>query len=511
MNPESQSSNEDTPQREPIQKADGVTVAERYLARLCEKNFLFLWSYPGVYRNQGKPENGGHGKEICDLLVIFDQHVIVFSDKHCQLQDSADVRRDWQRWFKRAIQKSAEQAWGSERWIRQNPNRVFLDRECKRHLPIDLPSMQKATFHLVVVAHGVSSRIKKCFAGSSGSLMLDTGLKGFDQHTSPFYVGDLAPQKTFVHVLDDDSLHTLMSTRDTISDFVAYLSKREKLLRGQREICATGEEQLLAIYLTNLNEDNEHDFVFPIEPGQVVGKIYLPEGHWEDFQNSPQRNAQLNEDRISYAWDELIEKFNYYAMRGEQHFVTSGGIKDSERILRFMAREPRWKRRYLAKRILEMIHTTPATQRMLTVLPPREAGDPYYVFLLLPTVHAKTNEEYRVVRRHFLADCCAVAKVKFPDAKDIVGIATESGTDHRNRSEDAIYFDAREWNAQMESDASMLSEQLGILTKPKQFQEHAQEYPDVPVADAKMKNSRNKPCPCGSGKKYKHCCLNKTP
>jgi SEC-C motif len=509
MSPEPTSSNEGTLQHDPIQKADGVTVAERYLARLCEKSFLSLWSYPGVYRDEGKPENGGHGKEICDLLVIFDQHVIIFSDKHCQLQDSGDVGRDWQRWFKKAIQKSAEQAWGAERWIRQNPNRVFLDRECKHPLPIDLPPMEKAIFHLVVVAHGISSRIRKYFAGSSGSLMLDTGHKGFDNHAFPFYVGDLAPQKTFIHVLDDDSLRTLMSTRDTISDFVAYLFKREKLLRGQRTICATGEEQLLAIYLTNLNEDNEHDFVFPMEPGQIVDNIFLPEGHWEDFQNSPQRIAQLDEDKISYAWDELIEKFNYYAMRGEQYFVTGGGIKDSERVLRFMAREPRWKRRYLANCLFEMIHTTSDTQRRLRVLLPMVVGDPYYVFLLLPTVHAKTNEEYRTVRRYFLEDCCMVAKLENPDAKDIVGIATEPGVNHASRSEDAIYVDVREWTTKMEGEAKILQEKLGILTKPKRFHGHMKEYPDVPVADVKMKNPRNKPCPCGSGKKYKHCCLNK--
>ena len=509
MNPEARAPNEDPPRHNRIQKADGVTVAEKYLARLCEKSFLSLWSYPGVYRDQGKPQNGGHGKEICDLLVFFDQHVIIFSDKHCQLQDSGDVGRDWQRWFKKAIQKSAEQAWGAERWIRQNPNRVFLDRECKCHLPIDLPEMGKAIFHLVVVAHGVSSRIRNCFVGGSGSLMLNTGLKGFDTHTFPFYVGDLAPQKTFVHVLDDDSLHTLMSTRDTISDFAAYLSKREKLLRGQRAICATGEEELLAIYLKNFTEDNEHDFVFPIGPGQVVDKIYLPEGHWEDFHNSPERIAQLNEDRVSYAWDKLIEKFNYYAMRGEQHFVTGGGIKDTERVLRFMAREPRWKRRYLAKCLLEMIHTTLPTQRSLRVLLPTDVGDPHYVFLLLPTVHAKTDEEYRLVRRRFLEDCCAVAKLEYPDAKDIVGIATEAGTNRASRSEDAIYVDAREWSAQMESNARMLQKELGILTEPVRVEERMQEYPDMPVGEARMKNPRNKPCPCGSGKKYKHCCLNK--
>jgi hypothetical protein len=509
MNPEPTPSDEGAPQRDAIQKADGVTVAEKYLARLCEKNFLSLWSYPGVYRDQGKQGNTGHGKEVCDLLVIFDRHVIIFSDKQCELQDSGHMHRDWQRWFKRAIQKSSEQAWGAERWIRQQPGRVFLDRDCKHPLPIDLPPMDQANFYLVVVAHGVSACIRECFPGSSGSLMLNTSLKGFNQHTLPFYVGDVDPQKTFVHILDDDSLRTLMSTRDTISDFVAYLSAREKLLRGQWEICATGEEQLLAIYLKNLNANGEHDFVFPIEPGQAVTKIYLAEGHWEDFQKAPERIAQLNADKISYTWDRLIEKFNFYAMQGKQYFVTDGGIKDTEMVLRFMAREPRWKRRYLAEAILDMLRTTPSDKRRLRVLPPVDKGDPHYLFLLLPTVHARTEDEYRTVRRNFLESCCAVARLEYPEAKDIIGIATEPGMNNSSRSEDAIYLDARIWNAEMESKAREFQEKLGILKKPRQIKEYVQEYPEVPAAGIKMKNPRNKPCPCGSGKKYKYCCMNK--
>jgi uncharacterized protein YchJ len=88
-------------------------------------------------------------------------------------------------------------------------------------------------------------------------------------------------------------------------------------------------------------------------------------------------------------------------------------------------------------------------------------------------------------------------------------IATESGADNAGRSEDAIYFDAREWNTETEKQAKMLQEKLGIFTKAKRYEEHATEYPPPPTAFAKIKNPRNKPCPCGSGKKYKHCCLNK--
>jgi preprotein translocase subunit SecA len=73
----------------------------------------------------------------------------------------------------------------------------------------------------------------------------------------------------------------------------------------------------------------------------------------------------------------------------------------------------------------------------------------------------------------------------------------------------AIYVDVREWGVEMEDEARTLQEKLNILTKPKRIHGRAKEYPDVPVPDAKMKNPRNKPCPCGSGKKYEYCCLNK--
>jgi hypothetical protein len=59
------------PQPAPVQPAEGVTDAERYLAKLCRRSFLSLWSYPGVFRDQGG------GKEVCDLLVVFDNHIII--------------------------------------------------------------------------------------------------------------------------------------------------------------------------------------------------------------------------------------------------------------------------------------------------------------------------------------------------------------------------------------------------------------------------------------------------
>jgi hypothetical protein len=491
-----------------IQKSEGVTSSEKYLGKLCERNFLSLWSYPGVFRDQGQPGSGGDGKEICDLLVVFDQHIIIFSDKHCTFKPQADQKIAWKRWFKNAVEKSADQAWGAKRWIESFPNRIFVDRECTQRLPIDLPPQGSAVFHLVVVAHGISSHIKQAYPGSSGSLIIDTAIKDFQNHNRPFTIGDLSPAKAFVHVFDDDSLNSVMSTRDTISDFVSYLSKRQRLFRDKATIIAPGEEEILAVYLETFNSENEHDFVFVNKAGEPYARIGLEEGLWDDFINSPKRRAQIEADKISYSWDALLDKFNFFAMRGEQYFVSGGGLKDTERALRLMAREPRWKRRYLAQDLNGMVNSTSTTDRRLQVHPPCRPNDPYYVLLLFPALHFKSNEEYRTTRREFLKNCCLVTKLQFPDAKDIVGIASESGPNNDGRSEDVMYMDVRVWDSKIEPELMLMKEKLGILMNARQISVHQSEFPDVISKIPKLKNYRNKPCPCGSGKKYKKCCLN---
>ena len=308
--------------------SEGVTKAERYLAKLCKRSFLSFWSYPGVYRDQGRPGGKGDGKEVCDLLVVFENHVIIFSDKDCRFSDAGNLLVAWSRWFKRAVQRSAEQVWGAERWIKQFPNRLFLDRQCTIPFPINLPDPAKARVHRIVVAHDASRACQQRLGGS-GSLMISNSVVD-DQHLSffPFTIGNLDPQKGYVHVFDDTTLNIVMSTLDTITDFTAYLTKKEQFLTGQRLVHAAGEEELLAVYLRGLNAAGEHDFV-------VDGNydaLSFGEGLWEKLQRDPQRLAQIEANRISYSWDELIEKFAFYAMTGTQYFNSGRPLREQETV-----------------------------------------------------------------------------------------------------------------------------------------------------------------------------------
>ena len=123
-----------------ITKSAGLNEAEKYLAKLCDRTFLSIWNYPNLYRAKGK--------ELSDLLVVFDNHILIFSDKDCKYPSTNNLELNWSRWFRRAVAKSAKQLWRAEQWIRQHPDRIFLDKECLQTFPFEIDTRQ-AKFHLI--------------------------------------------------------------------------------------------------------------------------------------------------------------------------------------------------------------------------------------------------------------------------------------------------------------------------------------------------------------------------
>ncbi len=241
------------PERKTVNRASGSTPSERYLQQLCELSFLKFWSHPRVFQNDGLARRG-QGKELCDLLVVFGSDILIFSDKHCEFPDHDDIHVAWTRWLKRAVLAGANQIYGAERRIKTFPDQLFLDPECEKPFPFRLPSLESARFHRIAIAHGAANACRAHFGSGSGSLMMDAFLIG-DDHLARhdpsrvFTIGQLNPHKGFVHVFDDATLDIVMKTLDTISDFVAYLSKKEALFTRGIRVIAAGEEEILAHYL----------------------------------------------------------------------------------------------------------------------------------------------------------------------------------------------------------------------------------------------------------------------
>jgi hypothetical protein len=500
----------------PVTRGEGVTDAERYLQRLCERSFLKLWSYPGVYRDQGVGQRK-EGKEVCDLLVVFGDDIIIFSDKRCAFPDSGDLSQDWSRWFRKAVMRSAEQIWGAERWILDHPDRLYLDRACTSRFPIALPNRGNARIHRIVVAHGVSARCRACHGGT-GTLMVTPAIVGEHHYgyperpVMPFVVGELDTTRGYVHVLDDQALDVLLGTLDTVSDFVTYLTRKEDLVRSGKLIAAAGEDELLAVYLTHFDGKEHH---FPVPEGATG--VLFDEGYWADFAKNPQRLAQLSANEISYTWDGLIEEFAKHMLAGTSAFRSHDDVREVEPALRYMAAEARTRRRMLATALMDLLQRapTPGSRIAVRVAASNDPSDPAYVFLTLEPDPEEAEDEYRRKRRDWLEAYCFVARYLNSKVPAVVGLAMEPGLDRASRSEDVLVLESKDWSPEAEARARYLHEEVGLLRKRREHAYSVSEFPEVVSKPSESptqhpaaahNNTRNKPCPCGSGKKYKKCC-----
>lgn len=462
---------------------EGITPTERYLGRLCRRSFLSLWSYQNLHTDEGRKSATVPGHELCDLLVVFGNSIIIFSDKHVAFQRHKPIKVAWPRWFRKAVTRSARQLHGAEAWIRNYPHRIFLDRQCAKPFPIDLPDPENMEVFLIAVSTGVYEACHEYFGRESiGSLMISTDVRGSSHERAPFCVGWIDPERKFVHVFEEFTLDAVFSEIDTISDFVAYLRKREEFLTRETPIIISpGEEQLLSIYLTKLNANDEHDFVLPgADEDSVPDFVALDESFWLGMVNDHQYKRKKEADRISYVWDRLIEHFAARGGSYNSNFERSEALRDIELGLRAMASEPRLRRRQLATAFVDLLETTAAHQRKARVACSTDFPDNAYIFLVLPRPDGEDYKKYRQARAALLAAYCYVVKLRCTDAQYVIGIATESCR-AQGASEDLVFLDVRNWTDEMNTEAIRLQQEGGLLLEENVHTSEGltNEYPDA--------------------------------
>ena len=142
---------------------------------------------------------------------------------------------------KRAVQQSAQQVYGAERWLCEQPGRLFIDAKCTQPFPLALPPIQDARFHRIVVALNASERCRKFFDDSgTGSQTLRPDIVGDAHHNSPFTIGWLDANRGYVHVFDDVTLNIMLHELDTISDFTDYLTRKETVILSGQDVWRSG-------------------------------------------------------------------------------------------------------------------------------------------------------------------------------------------------------------------------------------------------------------------------------
>lgn len=391
--------------------------AEEFVFRVCQSTFLSLWSYANPL--------GKDSKELCDILVVCEPNIIIFSVKEVRVSETGDVSIDWKRWNKRAIEESAKQIYGAERWLKSSSHVIRNDGT--KGLP--LPESKDQIIHRVAVALGGENKV-------------------------PMIYGDFG--KGFIHVFDEISFNIILQELDTISDFINYLSAKESLYKSGVTPFLAGEENLLALYLNSGRR-------FPSNIDSIVIKGDL----WNYFIKKPEYKRKKRADAISYVWDNLIIDISSHVLKGTMEF--SSEPDNGELTLRTMAKEDRFNRRILGKSFNEFIHLS--SQNKVRARMESSPSEVLYIFLAIP---------HTVERRYRLAELgtrCFIARGLNQNIKTVIGIATEQYRPAFGHSFDLIYLYKPAWTEKDQAHMKSIQQESGFFLNLVKTEAHEEEYP----------------------------------
>ncbi|OCQ99311.1 hypothetical protein AMR42_00275 [Limnothrix sp. PR1529] len=408
--------------------AEAVNDSEQFVYDICSNSFLSLWSYIN-------PQGKDPGKELCDVLIVCNPHVIIISVKDIKLKNTNDPMVDWKRWQRKAIEGSIKQIKGAIRWLDQLD--YVVQKDGSRGLNLPLPS--ERIYHRIAVAFGGEREVPI---------------------SSSIEEGD------FFHILDEKSVFLILRHLDTISDFVDYLINKEVLLSNTSIIINGGEENLLAIYLHNGRQ-------FPTG----VDMVLLENDLWEEINNKPEFQAKLRRDTISYIWDDLIEVFCQGGFDREDWL--SSNMSDFEIAIRVLVKENRFSRRLLGsafKDFLELKKMGRVSSRCMQSM----SGVGYVFFAYA------SNSTFEERKRELLVRCFA-SLCQFHECSTVIGVGVNipGQKPKYGYSSDLVLLQAQnnQWSEEDLRQAKYCRDELGFFKNPNKTQLHEDEYPVIENID----------------------------
>ena len=334
--------------------------AEKLIYELATKSFFIDWCFP----NPKLPDK----KELCDLLVVFDDTAIIFQIKNLKLKNG--------NYDESEVEKNLRQLSGAKRQLFNLKTPIRLENSRRRSEVFD-PSVIKKIFLI--------------------SVLMGDG-EGIFNSMEEF-------KNNSVHVFTGDFAEIIFNELDTIKDFADYLLAKENLINNKQYIniiIQGGEEELLSYYLAN-----ERTF----QGIEKLDLVHFTGGSWESFQGEERYKARKEADKISYAWDGLIER----AHEGSEQY---------ELVARELARPGRLERRTLSKMFYDahFLANNEISDKINIIRRVVSLNETHttYCFLFLDNFELISKEKME----ELLFGTCFVARGIYKNSK-VVGIATE--------------------------------------------------------------------------------------
>jgi hypothetical protein len=203
---------------------DKGDAGEKFVNSMAFSAFLKHWCFPNP-RDITKDN-----KEICDLLIVFDDTCIIVSVKNYQFSGNYD------KYFRRTVDKAVRQISGAERKL--FGDRVILLQHPDRPAEPFPKEKIRYTFRIIV---NTNTQVK--------------------YYQTSFYINE----QDRVTIVDAHAWETLLSEMNTINDFCRYLRERERLFGNRPAIMLPrdeydlqdSDEKQLTIEVDRLQKENE--------------------------------------------------------------------------------------------------------------------------------------------------------------------------------------------------------------------------------------------------------------
>ncbi|MFZ6707852.1 hypothetical protein [Undibacterium sp. TC9W] len=424
-----------------------VNESEERLADLSRRTFMSMWSYQNPFYKEGK--------ELCDVLIVFGQDVIVISDKAISYTEHKDSAIPWSRWYRKAVEESVIQLRAALKTIKNRPGSIHLDAKVSSPFPLEFPDPTKARYHLVAVAHGS----EQAGAAQYGTPSLAVDSDVVDDKT-PLTVG-VHFDDVFVHVVNRTALDAMFECFDTTADLIGYLNEKQTLFSGRR-VFMYGEEDLIALYMRGRRPDGSASLSELVEDLEH-GTNCLEPGLWTDLQASASFADRRNQLAPSYVIDDVVEQ-----LASEHRLGRISGDRASElayhaTAFQLLSAESRMARMLIGLGVVDVLNESPSTFWSVVI---ESRGQPgvLYLWLIYPVVDGSVSDddlEQRVGVE--LADYIVVAMSKFPNAHTFFGIAMPNAKD--SRTSRVFRLCKRDpWTREMQAEAEMLGRAKEIMS-----------------------------------------------
>lgn len=408
------------------------SAAEALIAKLCSDAFFQDFCFKNPYIGVGKDR-----KELCDVLVVLDEIVVIWQIKNIKLGKDGHFKKS-------DIDKAISQCRGAKRKL-TSIGKIQLTNVAGNEKTID------------------ASKIKEVYLIAA----IEGGLSEFGSFYDDSSKGD-------VHIFFEEFTRYATKHLNTVADFVRYLKNKERFLNdGKSLVINGGEEELLALYINN-------NRTFGNMEGKKATHIFLDtEGSAEELESDEgYKDKQEADEYWGKAWDMLIQKKSAGLPRNGD----TSKPEDRDKFLAKMMSHDRFERRILGKTFIDAAIESSKHSERETFVFRRYYPLPgvTYVFAFMGSLDGDKQ-----ARQSMLYVAALAAKKQFPKNNIVIAVVSEQAMINNPNGEsfDWVLLDIsdEELKQAITPEIEALMVKYNFLQKPKIGAFTAYEYPeDVP-------------------------------